>query len=418
VTTSAADGGAVVLSIGESWTGADGNSGVKIVSDNVEAFAPGSPIFAWSGDDTLTGSSGHDIFVFSQPIGNDVVHSFDVSADVIDLIGYSGFTAFVDIQAHAADDANGNAVITLADGQTITLDGVHTADLMSTNFEFDVTPTTENPDAMTVSNGAMLPLSGNIDNTGTIELQGSGDDTLLQLIQTGITLKGSGQLILSDDDHNIIAGTAPNITLDNVDNTISGAGQLGQGSLILSNEGTINATGTHALVIDTGANVITNAGALEATGSGGLQINSAVANSGLLWANGGAITALGEVSGSGQAQISGTGSIEFAAASSANTTFDANATGHLILDDAFHFTGTVSGLTANDDIDLRGVSFGAATSLSFAENQAGTGGTLTVSDGVHTANIALLGQYDPAGFTEAADNATGTLIKYGPLHMA
>ena len=30
---------------------------------------PGSPIFALSGDDNLTGSSGHDLFVFSQPIG-------------------------------------------------------------------------------------------------------------------------------------------------------------------------------------------------------------------------------------------------------------------------------------------------------------------------------------------------------------
>jgi hypothetical protein len=225
-------------------------------------------------------------------------------------------------------------------------------------------------------------------------------------------------VILSDDDHNIIAGTAPTVTLDNVDNTISGAGQLGQGSLTLSNEGTINATGVHALVIDTGANVIANAGTLEATGSGGLQINSAVANTGLLWANGGTITAQGEVTGAGHAEISGTGAIEFAAASSANATFDANASGHLILDDAFHFTGTVSGLTVNDDIDLKGIAFGAGTSLSFAENQAGTGGTLTVSDGVHTANIALLGQYDPAGFTEAADNTTGTLIKYDPLHVA
>ena len=35
-----------------SWTNADGTTGITIVADNVEAYAPGNPIFAWSGDDT------------------------------------------------------------------------------------------------------------------------------------------------------------------------------------------------------------------------------------------------------------------------------------------------------------------------------------------------------------------------------
>ncbi|MCK1711246.1 VCBS domain-containing protein [Bradyrhizobium sp. 143] len=417
LTTAANYTGALVLNVAETWINANGSMGTATVVDNVEAYAPGSPIFAWSGNDHLTGSSGHDLFVFSQPIGKDVVHSFEVSSDVIDLISYT-WQSFADVQAHTADDASGNAVITLADGQTITLDGVHAADLTAANVEFDVTPTVENPGAMTIGDGAMLPLSGVIHNSGEIDLQASGDDTLLQLIQTGITLNGGGHVVLSDDDHNFIAGTASNVTFDNVDNVISGAGQLGQGSLTLSNEGTVDASGTHALVIDTGTNVITNAGTLEATGSGGLMIDSAIANSGLLWANGGTVTALAEVTGSGTAEISGTGTMEFGAASSANVTFDANATGHLILDDAFHFTGAVSGLAAGNDIDLKGIAFGADTTLSFTENQAGTGGTLTVSDGAHTANVVLLGQYDPTGFNDKADATNGTAISYDPHHMA
>ncbi|WP_210241866.1 VCBS domain-containing protein [Bradyrhizobium elkanii] len=417
VTTSTSFIGALVLNVAESWTNADGSIGNSIVLDNIEAYASGSPIFAWSGNDTLTGSSGHDSFVFSQPIGYDVVHSFEVSSDVIDLISY-GWQSFADVQAHTADDASGNAVITLTDGQTITLDGIHGADLTAANFEFDVTPTTENPGPMTIGDGAMLPLSGIIHNTGLIELQASGDNTLLQIVQTGIVLNGGGHVVLSDDDHNVIASTASNVTLDNVDNVISGAGQIGQGSLTLSNEGTIDATGTHALVIDTGANVIANAGTLEATGTGGLVLASAVANSGLIWANGGTVTAEGEVTGSGNALISGAGTIEFGAASAAGVTFDTTAAGHLILDDAFHFSGTVSGLDGNDDIDIKGISFGAGTTLSFTENEARTGGTLTVSDGAHTANIVLLGQYDPAGFAEKADPTSGTVITYDPHHIA
>ncbi|KRQ08298.1 beta strand repeat-containing protein [Bradyrhizobium manausense] len=417
ISTPSTYSGAHVVTVTETWINADGKAGTAVISDNIEAFAPGSPIFAWSGDDTLTGSSGHDTFVFSRPIGNDVLHSFEVSSDTIDLISY-GWHSFSDVQAHTADDANGNAVITLAAGQTITLDGVHAADLTATNFEFDMAPTTENPGMMTVGDGAMLPLSGIIDNTGTIELQGSGDETLLQLIQTGIVLKGGGQVILSDDDHNVIAGTAPNVTLDNVDNVISGAGQIGQGSLTLSNQGTIDATGVHALVIDTGVNAMVNIGTLEATGPGGLVLDSAVANSGLIWANGGTVTAMGEVTGNGNALISGAGTIEFEAGAAAKINFDATAAGHLILDDAFHFSGTVSGLDGNDDIDIKGISFGAGTTVSFTETQAGTGGTLTVSDGAHTANIVLLGQYDPTGFTEKADTTNGTVISYDPHHIA
>ena len=94
-----------------------------------------------------------------------------------------------------------------------------------------------------------------------------GSGTLLQLIQHGVTLQGGGEVTLSDDAGNVIAGTMSSVTLTNVDNTISGAGQLGNGQMMLINEGTIVATGNNALVIDTGANAVVNSGTLEATGS-------------------------------------------------------------------------------------------------------------------------------------------------------
>ncbi len=92
-------------------------------------------------------------------------------ADQIDLIGYAGFTSFGDVQANMADDANGNAVITLGDGQSITIDGVNAAALTASNFVFDLTPVTDNAGDMTIGDGAMLPLSGIINNTGTIALE-------------------------------------------------------------------------------------------------------------------------------------------------------------------------------------------------------------------------------------------------------
>ena len=62
---------------------------------------------------------------------------------------------------------------------------------------------------MVVSDGAVLPLGGTIDNTGTIALNSTGDETELQIIGDGVTLQGGGQLTLSDNAENIIFGTNP-----------------------------------------------------------------------------------------------------------------------------------------------------------------------------------------------------------------
>jgi hypothetical protein len=415
ITTSAGFVGAAAIHVTEIWTNADGSIGNATVVDNVEAYAAGSPIFAISGDDFLTASSGHDLLVFSQPIGHDTIYNFDPSADQIDLIGYAGFGGFSDIQAHTADDAAGNAVITLGDGQSITLHGVDAASLNSGDFVFDQTPVTENAGSMTIGDGAILPLSGTIDNTGTITLSSTGDETDLQLIEHGITLEGAGQVILSDNAENVITGTVSDVTLTNVDNTISGAGQLGAGQLTLVNAGTIDATGNNSLVIDTGTNAVTNSGTLEATGAGGLLIHSDIINTGVLWANGGNVTVEGNVSGNGTAVIDGAATLEFAGASAANTAFTAGSTGTLVLDHAFDFSGIVSGMAEGNHLDLLDFNFANGTTLNYTANADNTGGTLSVTDGTHTANIGLLGQFDSAGFQEEADKGLGTLISYHHL---
>ena len=116
---------------------------------------------------------------------------------------------------------------------------------------------------MLIGEGAMLPLSGMVNNTGTITLNSTGDTTDLQLIQREITLQGGGQLILLDGSANVVSGTDPTVTLTNVDNAICGASHLGNGQMTLINEGTIIANGTNALIIDTGANAIINSGTLK-----------------------------------------------------------------------------------------------------------------------------------------------------------
>jgi len=114
----------------------------------------------------------------------------------------------------------------------------------------------------------------------------------------------------------------------------------------------------------------------------------------------------------GNAVMDGTASIEFGAAASTDVKFNAGASGTLKLADSFDFSGIVSGFNQNDHIDLLDMSFGAGTTAGYVENQAGTGGTLSVTDGAHTVNIALLGHYSAGDFTVAADHTTGTLLSF------
>jgi hypothetical protein len=405
VLTAAAYAGAMVLGVTETWTNADGSTGSAFVHDNVEAYAPGSPIFALAGADTLTGAGANDLFVFAQPIGNDVIYNFNVASDKIDLVGFDGVSSFTDI--HLADDANGNAVITVGSGETITLHGVDAALLTASNFEFDQAPTTTNAGIMAISDGAILPLSGIIENTGTIELNSTGDMTELQITGDGITLEGHGQVIMSDSDMNLIAGTSSTTVLTNVDNTISGAGQIGtgDGNLTLVNDagGTIDANAAGGiLTLDTG-NAIVNYGVLEASNGGTLQIQDAVTG--------------------GTALIAG-GTIEFDAAASLAVTFDNGAAGTaygvLVLKDASQFTGDISGFTGtaadlahSDGIDVVGIDFNSAQ---FSDSYDSSTGMLKLSDGTDTASLKFVGfEGDIQDFHFAEDaSGTGTLITDPP----
>ena len=408
--TSATDfAGAIVLSVNASWTNANGTTSAMQTNDNVEVFAKGSPIFALSGDDHLTGSSGDDLFVLSTPIGYDTINNFDAAHDKIDLVGFAGFASFADVLAHLSQNAAGNALITLASGQSIELVGVSAASLSDSNFAFNVDPVTDNVGSITIGDDAIMPFSGVLNNSGTLTLDGHGYGALLEVIQHGLTLQGGGQVILSDDASNGIFAADASIALTNEDNTISGAGQLGEGQMVLVNQGTIIASGSNALVIDTGANVINNSGTLEATGAGGLVINSSVDNSGTLWANGANITVNGYVTG-GSATLGGIAMLELGGNSSVNVSFADAAAQTLQIDGMHQFSGTVSGLGAGDSLDF--TAFNNTAAVSYVENVDGLGGVLSITEGADALQINLVGNYIEQDFVTSFDATHGLTVKY------
>ena len=87
--------------------------------------------------------------------------------------------------------------------------------------------------------------------------------------------------------------------------------------------------------------------------------------------------------------------------------------GTLQLDDSQHFGGTISGFGVPGGIDLRDIAFGSGTTLGYAGDA--SSGTLTVSDGTHTATLNLLGQYAAGNFTLHSDGNGGTLVTDPPL---
>jgi autotransporter passenger strand-loop-strand repeat protein len=128
-----------------------------------------------------------------------------------------------------------------------------------------------------VEDASQLNLAGAIVNNGTISLNATTNVNLL-VNAASAALTGSGTIELSDNGNNRIFGAAGADILDNETDTIEGAGQIGAGQLTLINRGTIDATGTNALVIATTS--ATNSGLMESTAPGDLVLESVISNAG------------------------------------------------------------------------------------------------------------------------------------------
>ena len=134
----------------DSLNGGDGND--SLYGDG-EFYSPTSPGSITGGTDTLNGGAGDDQlwggpnddkFVFNVGSGNDSINDFNqgnlavgstaTEHDVIDVQAY-GFSDWNALQAVISDDVvSGNAVIYLSATDSITLVGIHTADLLQTDF--------------------------------------------------------------------------------------------------------------------------------------------------------------------------------------------------------------------------------------------------------------------------------------------
>src|SRR5262249_29340056 len=83
-------------------------------------------------------------------------------------------------------------------------------------------------------------------------------------------------------------------------------------------------------------------------------------------------------------------------------------TGTLRLDNSSSFAGTVAGMSGQDTIDFADIDPTKVQQPTYSGTA--SGGILTVTDGSHTANIALLGNYIASTFVTSSDGHGGTNV--------
>jgi hypothetical protein len=358
-----------------------------------------------------------------------VIYSNVINSHLMEATGGGGlaFLGFANVVANATGtikaDTNSSVFLqgTIKGGR---LEGAGIVDLGGgATLDGSTTPLT-NAGNVEFASESFATLKGTIINNGNIEVGipsgGTGGGTVLVMAPAGspsqMTLTGGGTLTLDEYGIDFIDGTGGAVptTFANVNNTIAGAGRIGDRGLILKNGGTVNATGGldgSSLVIDTGSRAITNTGTMKAT-LGALYIASPINNSGLLIADSNSLVAAQGATG-GTAKLDNSGQIEFGGPTTTAVKFDDSSVTSLVLDDSVHFKGVITGFgkNINQSIDLLDIAWSPATETFTA----GSPNVLTVKDAAgHTAQLKFSGSYTIANFKLSDDGHGGTLIKDPP----
>jgi fibronectin-binding autotransporter adhesin len=155
---------------------------------------------------------------------------------------------------------------TIHDGSTITNSATGTIEIASGTNVLGGTINNSAGGVFKVDNGALLELEGGTySQLGTMQLNSSGNFTEL-IIEGNVALSG-GTLTLSANTQNYILGGNTFDILTNQE-TIQGAGQIGNGGMGLVNTGTINANASGNLVINVSNQNFNNTGGIvEASGA-------------------------------------------------------------------------------------------------------------------------------------------------------
>ncbi len=226
-----------ILSNIENLTGSNFNDILtgSAVANTINGGAGNDTLDGGNGNDTLTGGTGADVFILQKEANaRDVITDFSISTSG-EKISLLGFTAAINFTNLAISQQGADAVITLENGQTLTLSNVTASTLTAASFG---------------ESGALIGTAGDDILTGT-----SGNDTMQGL-----------------DGNDIITGRAGADTLD---------GGAGVDTLSYSDSASavnVNLATGAASGGDAQGDVITNFENLTGSGYNDTLVGSMVAN--------------------------------------------------------------------------------------------------------------------------------------------
>jgi len=368
--TTVSDGGSEVILSGANVTSTTLKSGGDAY---VYAGAEAIITFASSGSiENIAGTSEEDFdsgFAIVYSGGIDEFGSF--LTDGYQYILPGGLASHCAIQPGGIENVDGSATVTFVNGFQIIFSGaeVDTTSVASSGYQYILPGGVA--DGTTVASGGIQNIDGSATST---TLDG------FQIIYSGAV--ASGNLIQSTGYEYILPGGTANDTT-----VMSGGIQNVDGTAV----GNTISSGGYQIVFSGASAVSTtiDSGGFEVVVSGGVTTSATI--------SGGYVEL-----GGGDGVASG-GIITFVSG------------GEIKFDDSVHFEGKISGFAQPDVFDLADISFGVNTNLGFVEANNNAIGTLTVTDGAHTANILLLGQYTAAQFHIADDGAGGTYVTDPPI---
>lgn len=113
-----------------------GQQSVEIVQDSSgDYLKAGMPVtVAVQGGATFTSGGYQDTFVFNSNFGNDTIKNFAATGVNHDTLQFHNIFADAQAVLNAAQDVGGNVVIALDANDSITLAGIHKADLSVSDF--------------------------------------------------------------------------------------------------------------------------------------------------------------------------------------------------------------------------------------------------------------------------------------------
>jgi hypothetical protein len=184
------------------------------------------------------------------------------------------------------------------------------------------------------------------------------------------------------------------------------------GQSILENNAVLDITGA---LSGLGSFAI-NAGATLQFGTGLHTISGAMTDNGKVEVTNGTLGIGGRTSGTGSLQFDSGATLQPNSAHSPNVAFTGS-TGELILKNPGNFTGTMSGHTGSDQIDLANINWQSAKVSSVSYSATTNVTTLVITDGQHADSILLVGDYRSSTWMFSNDGSGGTIV-VDPLKTA